>query len=240
MTNESTTVLKNGIKEIKAGIPSDSCEKLSLFLDRLFEKNKVMNLTAIKDEKEGVEKHLLDSVFVLNALDIKQNSLLADVGSGAGLPGVPLAVVRPDLKITFIDSLEKRLSFIDSVMRELGLKNYRCVHLRAEQAGQDKCYREKFDYAIARAVAKLNVLSEYCLPLLKKSGIFIAMKGPDCAQEISDAENSIRILGGRVQKKFCFTIPGTDYGRTIIKIEKEKQSPAIYPRATVKITKNPL
>lgn len=232
-------LLQNGLNSLNPEW-TGKAEILGRFLDLLFEKNKVMNLTSITDEKEAVIKHLIDSLTLAKYIDFKESAFVADVGSGAGLPGVPLAIVRPDLKIVFIDSLQKRLNFIDETMQKLGLLRYECVHLRAEQAGREEKYRGKFDVSVARAVARLNVLSEYCVPLLKVNGFFAAMKGPDCTEEQAEAKNAFKKLGAKQVKEWSFILPGSDYGRKILLYKKTATTQNAYPREAGKITKNPL
>lgn len=204
----------------------------------LVETNKVMNLTAITDPEEVAVKHMVDSLLAYTP-EMKGKTL-ADVGTGAGFPGVPLKIYCPELKVTLIDSLGKRLKFLQTVIDELGLKGIRCEHLRAEDAGRDKKHREKYDIVTARAVARLSVLSEYCLPLAKKGGMFIALKGSRFAEEITEGENAVKILGGKIISQEQVKLPGLDDGRAIVKIEKVKNTPAQYPRKAGTPEKQPL
>ena len=165
---------------------------------------------------------------------------LVDVGTGAGFPGVPLKIYCPSLKVTLVDSLGKRLRFLEQVISELGLKGIRCEHLRAEDAGRNKKHREQYDYVTARAVARLSVLSEYCLPLAKKGGQFIALKGSRYAEEIDEGEAAVKILGGKIISAEPVKLPGLDDGRAIIKIAKIKATPAQYPRKAGTPERQPL
>ena len=204
----------------------------------LVETNKVMNLTAITEPEEVAIKHMVDSLLAYE--DGMQGKTLVDVGTGAGFPGVPLKIYCPSLKVTLVDSLGKRLRFLEQVIDELGLKGIRCEHLRAEDAGRSKKHREQYDYVTARAVARLSVLSEYCLPLAKKGGQFIALKGSRFAEEIEEGEAAVKILGGKIISAEPVKLPGLDDGRAIIKIAKIKATPAQYPRKAGTPEKQPL
>lgn len=213
-------------------------QQFTRYYELLVETNKVMNLTAITEPEEVAVKHMVDSLL---AFDVKmKNSALADVGTGAGFPGVPLKIYCPELKVTLIDSLGKRLKFLETVIAELGLENIECVHLRAEDAGRSKAHREKYDFVTARAVARLSVLAEYCLPLVKKGGMFIALKGSRYADEIEEGRQAVKILGGRLESAEPVKLPGLDDGRAIVKITKIKASPAQYPRKAGTPEKQPL
>ena len=202
------------------------------------ETNKVMNLTAITEPEEVAVKHMVDSLLAYE--DGMQGKTLVDVGTGAGFPGVPLKIYCPSLRVTLVDSLGKRLRFLEQVIDELGLKGIRCEHLRAEDAGRSKKHREQYDYVTARAVARLSVLSEYCLPLAKKGGQFIALKGSRFAEEIEEGEAAVKILGGKIISAEPVKLPGLDDGRAIIKIAKIKATPAQYPRKAGTPEKQPL
>lgn len=208
------------------------------YYELLVETNKVMNLTAITEPEEVAVKHMVDSLLAYE--DGMQGKTLVDVGTGAGFPGVPLKIYCPSLKVTLVDSLGKRLRFLQQVIDELGLKGIRCEHLRAEDAGRSKKHREQYDYVTARAVARLSVLSEYCLPLAKKGGQFIALKGSRFAEEIEEGEAAVKILGGKIISAEPVKLPGLDDGRAIIKIAKIKATPAQYPRKAGTQEKQPL
>lgn len=214
-------------------------EQFSLYFDLLIETNKVMNLTAITEPEEVAVKHIIDSLLAYDE-KIFPGKLLADVGTGAGFPGIPLKIYCPELKVVLLDSLAKRLKFLETVTERLGLEDISCVHLRAEDAGQNKDHREKYDLVTARAVARLSVLSEYCLPLVKQGGYFIAMKGSKFKEEITEGLTAVSILGGEIVSAEEVKLPGLDDGRAIIKIRKIKRTPAKYPRKAGLPEKQPL
>ncbi|MDY4920461.1 MAG: 16S rRNA (guanine(527)-N(7))-methyltransferase RsmG [Phascolarctobacterium sp.] len=219
---------------------AEQLEQFTKYYELLVETNKVMNLTAITEPEEVAVKHMIDSLLAYEpALDAK-GLTLADVGTGAGFPGVPLKIYCPELKVTLIDSLGKRLKFLQTVIDTLGLKYIRCEHLRAEDAGRNKAHREKYDLVTARAVARLSVLSEYCLPLAKKGGQFIALKGSKFAEEIEEGTEAVKLLGGKIVSAEPVKLPGLDDGRAIIKIAKIKTTPAHYPRKAGTPEKQPL
>lgn len=213
-------------------------EQFGKYYELLVETNKVMNLTAITEPEEVAVKHMVDSLLAWEAG--MEGRLLADVGTGAGFPGVPLKIYCPNLKVVLIDSLGKRLKFLQQVIDALELKDICCEHLRAEDAGRNKKHREKYDFVTARAVARLSVLSEYCLPLVKKGGQFIALKGSKYADEIAEGSEAVKILGGKIISAEPVKLPGLDDGRAIIKISKIKTTPAQYPRKAGTPEKQPL
>lgn len=213
-------------------------EQFGKYYALLVETNKVMNLTAITEPEEVAVKHMIDSLLACEAG--MEGKLLADVGTGAGFPGVPLKIYCPNLKVVLIDSLGKRLKFLQQVIDALELKDICCEHLRAEDAGRNPKHREKYDFVTARAVARLSVLSEYCLPLVKKGGQFIALKGSKYADEIAEGSEAVKILGGKIISAEPVKLPGLDDGRAIIKISKIKTTPAQYPRKAGTPEKQPL
>lgn len=225
------------------------CESISVKLDDtalscfeqfeilLLEKNKVMNLTAITQPDEVVIKHFWDSLTVLGAVDIPQGASVIDVGTGGGFPGIPLLIARPDIKLTMLDSTRKKLDFIDFALQELSL-TAATVHARAEEAGQGEL-RESFDFAVSRAVASLNVLSEYCLPFVAPGGTFCAMKGSKGSEELAEAEGAVRLLGGEVSEKKLLRLEYLGE-RTLISIKKISHTPTKYPRPSAQISKKPL
>ncbi len=210
-------------------------EKLAFLL---VEQNKTMNLTAITDPDGIAVKHFADSISALSAADFPQGAKVLDVGTGAGFPSIPLLIARPDLDMTMIDSTAKKLKYVASAVESLGL-NAEVLHTRAEEAGQNKEYREKYDIVCSRAVAALNVLCEYCLPFVKVGGVFLAMKGAKAQEEIADAKSAIKTLGGKIVAEKSFTL--SDGGeRTIVVIKKISQVPPKYPRVSAQIAKKPL
>ena len=224
--------------EAQLSFTEEQLAQFTRYYELLVETNKVMNLTAITEPEEVAVKHMVDSLLAYE--DGMQGKTLVDVGTGAGFPGVPLKIYCPSLKVTLVDSLGKRLRFLEQVIDELGLKGIRCEHLRAEDAGRSKKHREQYDYVTARAVARLSVLSEYCLPLAKKGGQFIALKGSRFAEEIEEGEAAVKILGGKIISAEPVKLPGLDDGRAIIKIAKIKTTPAQYPRKAGTPEKQPL
>ena len=208
------------------------------YAELLIEWNKKMNLTAITEEKDIAVKHFIDSIAVLKHAEITPNACLIDIGTGAGFPGIPLKIMRPDIKLTLLDSLNKRLLFLDEVCRQLDIEAG-LIHARAEEYSRKPEYRDCFDYAVSRAVANLPSLCEYCMPYIKKGGMFISMKGPDGTEELKSAENAVKTLGGRLEYIRRLTLPD-EQTRTIIVIRKTASTPSVYPRRGVKISKQPL
>lgn len=213
-------------------------EQFFLYAGLLKEWNEKINLTAITQPEEVAVKHFLDSLSPLRYIELPKNASVIDVGTGAGFPGIPLLIVRPDIKLTLLDSLNKRLVFLNEVLRVLGL-TAETVHARAEEAGINQNYRENYDIAVSRAVAPLNVLCEYCLPLVKPGGKFLSMKGPQAQEEIEASKNAINSLSGWLDKTEALTLPDGS-GRTNIIIKKIGYIKKIYPRHGSKIAKKPL
>ncbi len=212
-------------------------EQFDLYARLLVEWNEKMNLTAITQPRDIVIKHFLDSILALKAVELPQGASLVDVGSGAGFPSVPMLILRPDLKLTLLDSLNKRLIFLEALLQELGLEATR-LHARAEEAGKG-AQRQQFDCATARAVAQLNKLCEYCLPLVKEGGTFLALKGADAQAEADAAAKAIKLLGGSLQEAKAYTLPDGDK-RALLVIKKISQTPPKYPRPSAQISKAPL
>ena len=228
-------ILKSGLMEYGYELSEKEENNFSTFSKLLVEWNKKMNLTAVTEDKGISVKHFLDSVVPIFSFDIKENSKIIDVGTGAGFPGVPIKIVRPDLDFTFLDSLNKRITFLKEVSNQLSFEKAEFVHMRAEDAGKDKKFREKFDYAVSRAVAPLKVLSEYCIPLLKIGGTFAAFKAFDIEEELNDAKSMIGNLGGKIKDIKEVKIPHSDIVRKIVLIEKTKETPKEFPRKANKI-----
>ena len=208
------------------------------YMNLLLEWNEKINLTAITDPNEVILKHFIDSLTINKY--IKENSTLADVGTGAGFPGIPLKILRPDLKITLVDSLNKRINFLNEVINKLNLVNIETVHSRIEDFGKDKKYRESFDFVTARAVANLAVLSEYLLPIAKVGGQCVCMKGSSVEEELSNGKNVIKVLGGNIKNIDEFVLPDSDMSRNVIIIDKIKNTPNKYPRKAGIPVKEPL
>lgn len=217
----------------------ETLKKLNRYAELLVEWNEKINLTAITDPEGIVIKHFLDCALLLEKVDLKENASVIDVGTGAGFPGVVLKIFRPDIKLTLLDGLNKRLVFLNEVAAALELKDVVTVHLRAEEAGKKQAFRENFDLVTARAVAKLNLLYEYCLPLCKIGGTFCAMKGPSAEDEVKEAFSAGKLLGGAKPKILRETLTGEEV-RTFILTKKISQTPPKYPRVSAKIAKQPL
>ena len=213
-------------------------EQFEKYKNLLLEWNEKINLTAITEEDDIILKHFIDSMTILKNID--ENSSIVDVGTGAGFPGIPIKIANPSINVTLVDSLNKRLIFLEEVIRQLDLKNIKTVHSRAEEFGQNKNYREKFDVATSRAVANLSVLVEYLLPLVKVGGKCICMKGSDIQEELQNSKEAIKTLGGQIDKVEEFTLPNSDIKRNIVVISKIKQTPNKYPRKPGVPSKNPL
>lgn len=227
-------LLQNYIKDYKITLTENQYEQFQKYFELLAEWNEKMNLTAITDESGVALKHFADSLSLLNFVDIPQNSSLADVGTGAGFPGVVLKIARPDIKLTLIDSLNKRLVFLGEVCAQLGI-DAELIHSRAEDGARDEKLRESFDFAVSRAVARMNVLSEYCLPYVKVGGAFCAMKGAQANEEFKESLNAINTLGGKLEKKYFFELPENGGERAIAVVRKVKNTPQKYPRQSGKI-----
>jgi len=230
-------ILETGLKNSGLLYNEEKVKKFEVFSNLLVEWNEKMNLTAVTDPDGISIKHFLDSVVPLSVLDISENAKVIDVGTGAGFPGVPLKIMREDLDFTFMDSLNKRINFLNEVSSSLGFKKVEFVHARAEEAGRNKAYREKFDVAVSRAVANLKVLSEYCVPFVKVGGIFAAFKQFEVEEEIDDAKAMIGSLGAKIADIKEVKIPCSDIVRKIILIEKVKETPGQFPRRANKIKK---
>ena len=231
--------LRELCKDIDVQLDDIALERFEKYMNLVIEWNEKINLTAITDRQEFIVKHFYDSISLLSCADIKKGAKVIDVGTGAGFPGIPLKIVRPDIQLTLLDSLNKRIVFIsDVVMPGIGL-NAEAVQGRAEDFSKQAKYREKYDFAVSRAVANLSALSEYCIPFVKKGGEFISMKGPDVHEELSSAQNAVQVLGGEVSEVKNLTLPDNS-GRSIVIIKKVKNTPEKYPRRGVKINKNPL
>ena len=212
--------------------------KFYKYMNMLLEWNSKINLTAITDPEEIILKHFIDSLTIYK--NLTRGAKIVDVGTGAGFPGIPLAIIDENLKFTLVDSLNKRLIFLSEVKRELKLDNLEIIHSRAEEIGQNKNYREKFDIATSRAVANLSTLSEYLLPLIKISGKCICMKATNIEEEINQAKDAIEILGGKIIDIEKFKLPQSDIDRTIITISKIKSTPNKYPRKAGTPSKDPM
>ena len=223
------------------GITLDDTAKkrLNLYGNLLLSWNEKMNLTAITEPEEVLFKHFYDCILFFKNVKVEIGARVIDVGTGAGFPGMVLKIVRPDINLTLLDSLNKRLVFLGEVVKELGLEEVELVHLRAEEGGKNPKYRERFDVACARAVAALPTLLEYCLPFVKKGGMFVAMKGPSANEEAKQSYTALKTLGGEKPAIICETLTGEEQ-RSFIIVKKISQTPPKYPRISAKIAKQPL
>ena len=231
-------LLKEESAKIGIHLDDTALERLDKYAEMLIETNKTLNLTAITEPDEVLYKHFVDSLSLLTVVDLKEGAKVIDVGTGAGFPGVVLLIARPDIKITLMDGTNKRLNFIADVLNEIGL-SADILHSRAELAGKDKAYREKFDLVTARAVANMNTLSEYCMPFVKVGGVFAPMKAAKADEELDSAKGAIKLLGGEI-KKVCHLDIQNCGERCIIVTKKISQTPPKYPRASAQISKKPL
>ena len=232
-----TELLKNGFSAMKLSVSDAQIAQLEDFTARMLETNKVMNLTRITDPKEIAEKHLLDCASLLQAADFSKKSVV-DVGCGAGFPGMPLHILCPSCKLTLLDSLGKRIRFLQGCIDASNLSDIEAVHARAEEFAAK--HREQYDFAVSRAVAQLNVLAELSLPLVKQGGAFIAMKSKDTDEELERAKKAIRLLGGEIEKIIDYTIPHTEITHRLVVIRKKNHTPKQYPRPFRKISASPL
>lgn len=231
-------ILNKYLKEINMELKKEQTEKFYKYMNLLLEWNEKINLTAITEPEEVILKHFVDSLTISKY--IEKDSKLVDMGTGAGFPGIPLKILRDDIEITLADSLNKRINFLNEVIKELNLKNIQTVHTRAEEFGKNKKYRESFDIATSRAVANLSTLSEYLIPLVKPSGKTICMKGSEIKEEVEMARKAIEILGGKIEQEESFNLPNSDMKRNVIIIKKVKNTPAKYPRKPGMPAKEPI
>ena len=228
-------LLRQGLGAL--GLPDAGATALARYGTLLAEKNKVMNLTAITEEADIAALHFLDSAAILSLADLRDKSV-ADIGTGAGFPGLPLRIVEPSIHLTLLDAQNKRVEFLKEVCADLGLTDVACVHGRAEEFAAD--HRESFDIVTSRAVANLRILAELCLPLVKPGGYFLAMKSVDSEEELAEARKAIETLGGSVEKTADYAIPGTDVRHRLIFVKKIQKTDKKYPRTFAKIKKHPL
>lgn len=226
------------VNKLNISLTDEALERFEKYYSKLVEVNEYMNLTAITEKDEVYNKHFLDSLSIAKALDLSKDFTLCDVGSGAGFPSIPLAIACPNVNVTIIDALNKRIKFLNELVSYININNACAYHKRAEDYAKEA--RESFDIVTARAVARLNVLAELCLPLTRIGGHFIAMKAQACDEELLEAKNAIATLGGRIKEVISFDLPDMAGSRNIIIIEKVKETPKKYPRAFAKIKERPL
>ena len=232
------TKFRNSMNSIGIELTDSQLNAFETYYDMLIERNKVMNLTAITEFDEVMDKHFLDSVYLFRSIELKADYKLIDIGTGAGFPGIPLKIVFPELKITLLDSLNKRVGFLNDVIDELNLNDIEAIHGRAEDIARDKAYRASYDIAVSRAVANLSTLSEYCLPFVKIGGKFVSYNSGDCADEVDNAKAAIHLLGGKINKIDEFSY--SNNSRSFIVIDKVMNTSNKYPRKAGLPSKKPL
>ena len=234
------TVLEQGCEQIGISLNEEQKQQFIAFYEYLVEKNKVMNLTGITEFQEVLVKHFLDSRACVKAVDMKKVTTVMDIGTGAGFPGVPLKIAFPHLEACLLDSLKKRVNFLEETFALLKLQNITAIHGRAEEFAKNKSYRETYDLCVSRAVSNLATLSEYCLPYVKVGGKFISYKSGTVQEEAEQAEKAVRILGGKIQNVVYFNLPNSEIQRSLVVIEKIKPTPGKYPRQAGTPLKEPL
>lgn len=232
------TKFRNSMNSIGIELTDSQLNAFETYYDMLIDRNKVMNLTAITEFDEVMDKHFLDSVYLFRSIKLEADYKLIDIGTGAGFPGIPLKIVFPELKITLLDSLNKRVGFINDVIEELNLNDIEAIHGRAEDIARNKAYRASYDIAVSRAVANLSTLSEYCIPFVKIGGKFVSYKSGDCADEVDNAKAAIHLLGGKINKIDEFSY--SNNSRSFIVIDKVMNTSSKYPRKAGLPSKKPL
>lgn len=238
--NRDITVFTKGLNELNITLDDAKIKQFLDYYELLVEKNKVMNLTAITEYDEVVVKHFLDSISIGKYVDFKDGESLIDVGTGAGFPGIPLKITYPELDITLLDSLNKRIKFLGEVKEALNLSKLEMIHGRAEDFGQNSEYREQYDYCVSRAVANMSTLAEYCLPFVKVGGYFISYKSGSVTEELKAAKKALNILGADIDRVESFTLPGSDISRTLVFVRKYDKMKKKYPRKAGLPSKEPL
>lgn len=231
---------KRKASELGIELSDKQLEQFRQYYEMLVEKNKVMNLTAITEWDEVIDKHFIDSISLIKACDLSGEKYVLDLGCGAGFPGIPLKIAFPNLKMVLLDSLNKRILFLKDVIETIGLENIEALHGRAEDYARKPEYREQFDYCVSRAVANLTTLSEYCIPYVKEGGSFISYKSGKVKEEVKEVKTALFLLGGKMDEMVTFELPETDMERIFVKIKKEKKTPKKYPRKAGLPGKEPL
>ena len=232
--------LRDSLDKMKIQYNDEQIEQFRSYYELLTEWNKKINLTAITGYEDVVRKHFIDSILICSLLDLNKDIRIIDVGTGAGFPGIPIKILNPDCRIVLLDSLNKRVRFLETVVDELGLDNVECIHGRAEDVSREKKYRASFDLSVSRAVANLSTLCEYCIPFLKKGGMFVSYKSDKADDEINGSENAVRTLGSEITSVKEITLPETDIVRKFVMITNKKQVSNIYPRKAGIPAKDPL
>lgn len=233
-------ILRKGLEDLNIELHETQFEQLEQYYDLLIEWNSFMNLTAITEYEEVLTKHFLDSLALVKAIPLDGKKRVLDMGTGAGFPGIPLKIAFPELEIVLMDSLNKRIKFLNEVINQLGLTGITAIHGRAEEAGRREEYREQFDLCVSRAVARLSSLAEFCIPFVKCGGKFIPYKSGKVEEELEESIYAIEVLGGKVKETVSFSLPESDMDRTLVVIDKVKKTMPCYPRAGGKPLKAPL
>lgn len=240
VTEDQKKFLKESIEVFPVKLTDSMVRQFLDYYEILIEWNQVMNLTAIVDYQEVVKKHFVDSISLVNVMDLNHGQKVIDIGTGAGFPGIPLKILFPELEVTLLDSLNKRIRFLNEVIDRLNLSGIETIHGRAEDYARRKEYREQFDLCVSRAVANLSTLSEYCIPYVKRGGFFISYKSGDIDGELKASEKAVNILGGKLEDVLKFSLPGTDINRSFVKIKKIEMTKKKYPRKAGLPGKEPL
>lgn len=233
-------VLKKGCEELSISLNEKQIQQFLDYYEFLVERNKYVNLTSITEYEDVMKKHFLDSLSVVKAIDLNQIRNMIDIGTGGGFPGIPLKIFSPDLEVTLLDSLAKRITFLNETASLLKLEKLETIHGRAEDFAKNKDYREQYDLCVSRAVANLATLSEYCLPYVKKGGYFVSYKSGKVQEELEQSQNAIKLLGGSVENIVYFQLPDSDMERSLVVIKKVKNTPGKYPRKAGLPSKEPL
>lgn len=233
-------MLNEACQSMGLSFDEEKYNKFIKYKDLIKEWNQKINLTAITDDEEIIKKHFIDSIKVFNCDYVKNAKSIIDIGTGGGFPGVPMRIVKEDSKMVLLDSLNKRINFLNEVINDLNLSNIKTIHGRAEDFAQTAEYRQRFDLAVSRAVANLTVLLEFCLPYVKVGGYFVALKGPAIEEEIKAAEGALKALGGKIEKIIEVDIEGSDLKHNLLVVKKIKDTPKKYPRKAGMVTKNPI
>ena len=237
---DKENLLVKGLSELGLTITEEQIEKFDKYYEMLIETNKVMNLTSITEYDEVIIKHFIDSLLVVNIFNINQSKKMIDVGTGAGFPGIPIKIMFPHLQITLLDSLNKRINFLQEVSKQVGIDNIEFIHGRAEDFGKLEEYREKYDIATARAVAGLPILMEFCVPFVKVGGYFVCLKGPNANLELEESKAAMDVLGVEFIEKINIELPESDLNHNILVFKKVKNTPDKYPRKAGKPAKSPI
>jgi 16S rRNA (guanine527-N7)-methyltransferase len=240
MKQYNINLFEDGLRHLGIELSNSQIEQFIQYYEFLVEWNKVMNLTAITEFGEVIQKHFIDSLSIIKAIKIEDNVKVIDIGTGAGFPGIPLKIAFPKIEVVLLDSLNKRINFLNEVIEKLELDHIKAIHGRAEDFSREKEYRETFDLCVSRAVANLSTLSEYCMPYVKIGGSFIPYKSGKVEEEVIAAKKAIHILGGKIEKEVMFLLPNTDIERSFVQIKKTQSTPKLYPRKAGMPSKTPI